>query len=428
MLKHSILLALLSIALGFQPAHAKSPPLFVFADIGDGQLGLINTETDQLIQVDVVDLDGWPGNGVVVKQHAWVTTDAKTIYMSIDATPPSPAGIVVFAVKGIDWDAGVADISIQKSLIVDAPGSLPDFPFVEEVDPEQPIMGWTQASYTQIHGPSLRPHSTLSYATIWTDDRIVAFDTKRNEFARRSPFSFGDFSRQTHGLAFNPSGTLALGTGYYYDQTTIDLYAFTPGKAKPKPKGSIKLKKGKTFGAFTHYTTWLNDRYAYTATQQFARTSLTAAKKKISSPGIWFLDTRKKKAKRVVGTAQSADEPGIFRSASDVNIANGKLYVAEEDTLDGTFGNDGYVSIFDLRRPKKPRFLKRLKPGSDLPKDFAVAHGLTVTPDQRFVFVASYASSYIAKIDTETDRVVKVWGPDDGLSAPHGGFIAGSNR
>jgi len=57
----------------------------------------------------------------------------------------------------------------------------------------------------------------------------------------------------------------------------------------------------------------------------------------------------------------------------------------------------------------------------DLPEDFAVAHGLTVTPDEKSVFVASYISSYIAKIDTATDTVTKVWGP-------HGGFVAGSNR
>ena len=43
----------------------EDPKLYVFADIGDGQLGLINTETDQLIQVDVASMPDWPGNGVV---------------------------------------------------------------------------------------------------------------------------------------------------------------------------------------------------------------------------------------------------------------------------------------------------------------------------------------------------------------------------
>jgi hypothetical protein len=246
--------------------------------------------------------------------------------------------------------------------------------------------------------------------------------------APMSPYSYGNFSRQTHGLAFNRSGTLALGTGYHYDLTSIDVYAFIPGLALPIPVYSLPLRKGKKRGAFTHYTVWLNNRYAYTATQQFARTSLTRRKSDISSPGIWLLDMWTLHAKRVVGTAQNANGKGVFRSASDVQIANGKLYVAEEDTLDGSFGDDGYVAVYDITRPRKPRFLKRLKPGVDLPPDFNVAHGLTVTPDQRFVYVASYASSYIAKIDTDTDTVVQFWGNAEGLMAPHGGFVAGANR
>ena len=243
-----------------------------------------------------------------------------------------------------------------------------------------------------------------------------------------SPYSYGNFSRQTHGLAFNRSGTLALGTGYYYDLTTIDVYAFIPGLALPIPVYSLPLRKGKKRGAFTHYTVWLNNRYAYTATQQFARTSLTPKKSDISSPGIWLLDMWTLNAKRVVGTAQNANGKGVFRSASDVNIANGKLYIAEEDTLDGTFGDDGYVAVYDLSRPRKPRFIKRLKPGAGLPHDFTVAHGLSVTPDQRFAYVASYASSYIVKIDTNTDEMVQFWGSAEGLMAPHGGFVAGANR
>jgi len=219
-----------------------------------------------------------------------------------------------------------------------------------------------------------------------------------------------------------------LGTGYYYDQTSIDVYYFLPGIAMPIPVYSFDLKNGNQRGAFTHYTVWLDSRYAYTASMQFAKTSLSPAKQKISTPAVWLLDLWTGQSKRVIGTAESADAPGIFRSPSDQVIANGKLYVAEEDTLDDTYGDDGYVSVFDLKNPRKPKFIKRLKPGVDLPEDFTVAHGLTVTPDQRSVFVASYRSSYIIKIDTDTDTVDKVWGPEDGLSAPHGGFVQGSNR
>lgn len=427
MLKLSIAGSLAALATCL-PAQAEDPNLYVFADIKDGQLGLINTETDQILQVDAASLPGWPGNGVVFKQHAWATPDGKTIYMSIDATPPSPAGIVVFKVNDLDWDGGVADVEIEKSIIVDPPGSPSNFPDVSETDSDQPIMGWTFADYTQIHGPAFRPNTTFAYATIWTDDRVVVFDTETNEMVPGAPFSYGWFSAQTHGMAFNPSGTRALGAGYFYDLSSLDLYSFLPGNPFPYPAASIPLKRGKKLGAFTHYTVWIDDRFAYTATMQFGETSLTPKGRKVSPPALWLVDTKRRKAKRVSGTSKDADDPGVLRSASDVNIANGKLYVAEEDTLDGTFGDDGFVSIFDISDPENPVFLKRLKPGGELPADFAIAHGISVTPDERFVYVASYFSSYIVKIDTETDTVAKVFGPSDGLNVPHGGFVAGSFR
>ncbi|HAY78933.1 MAG TPA: hypothetical protein DCY79_03930 [Planctomycetaceae bacterium] len=207
--------------------QVANPKLYVFADIGDGQLGLINTQTDQLVQVDVAGLPGWPGNGIVHKQHAWVTPDGKTVYMSIDAMAPSPAGIVVFNLNDIDWDNQTADVTIKKTLEISPPGESSNFPAVEQVDPRQPIAHWTQPAITQVHGPSFRPHSPFSYATIWTDDRIVAFNYQINNFTWFGPtFSYGDFSRHTHGLVFNSHGNLALGTGYYYDQTSIDVYFF----------------------------------------------------------------------------------------------------------------------------------------------------------------------------------------------------------
>jgi DNA-binding beta-propeller fold protein YncE len=105
-----------------------------------------------------------------------------------------------------------------------------------------------------------------------------------------------------------------------------------------------------------------------------------------------------------------------------------KLYIAEEDSLDGSFGEDGYIAVFDISNPRQPRFLKRFKPGDELPADYCIAHAMTVTPDGQSLYVASYACSYIVKIDTTTDEVVKVYGPADGLNRPHGGFIAGSLR
>jgi DNA-binding beta-propeller fold protein YncE len=160
---------------------------------------------------------------------------------------------------------------------------------------------------------------------------------------------------------------------------------------------------------------------------QFGPTSLTPWGATIIGPSVWLLDVPKGRAKQIIGTAATAADPGIFLSASDLVVAGHKLYVAEEDSINGTFGEDGSVSVFDISNIKKPIFLKRLRPGDGLPGDFVVAHGLNVTPDERFVYVASYASSYILKIDTDTDEVVKEFGPNR-LNAPHGAFIAGAYR
>ena len=234
-------------------------------------------------------------------------------------------------------------------------------------------------------------------------------------------------------MNFNPSGKLALGTGYYYDSNEIDVYSAKRGTKKGgegplKYVQSIKLGNDKAYAAFTHFTYWLNNRFALTATMQLGPTSLTPPSAQIIGPSVWLLNVRKGRAKQIIGTAAAAADPGIFRSASDLVVAGHKLYVAEEDSIDGSFGGDGYVSVFDISNIRKPRFLKRLGPGNGLPPDFVVAHGLNVTVDERFVYVASYASNYILKIDTEKDEVVKIFGPNDGLNSPHGGFIAGAYR
>lgn len=112
------------------------------------------------------------------------------------------------------------------------------------------------------------------------------------------------------------------------------------------------------------------------------------------------------------------------------------MYIAEEDTLDECetadcesgkdIHRDGFVSVFDINN--NYRMVKRFRPGFELPDDFTVAHGLAMSLDQKFMYVSSYMSHYIIKIDTTTDTVVKVFGPDDNLLFPHGGYVSGSIR
>lgn len=75
-----------------------------------------------------------------------------------------------------------------------------------------------------------------------------------------------------------------------------------------------------------------------------------------------------------------------------------------------------------------PKFIKRLGPNQGFPPGYSVAHTIAPTADNRFLLVASWVSGYVVKIDTATDTVVKVWGPEDGLVKPHGIYATGGLR
>ena len=165
---------------------------------------------------------------------------------------------------------------------------------------------------------------------------------------------------------------------------------------------------------------------------QFGTTSLSEASGiTIESPGIYLIDTKEETAQRIIGTASNATDFGIYRSASDILYSKKykKVYVLEEDTLEGIYGRDGHVSIFRVLKNRQLEFVKRISPGGDegMPSDFTVAHGGILT--KRYLYVSSYASNYILKIHLKTDKVVKYWSSgDNGLNVPHGGFMSGHYR
>ncbi len=435
--------------------------VYTGVDIADVELLLINIETDQIIEVDLknlTDLTGsqaWPKTNNMDQipaspQHTW-TKDGKTIYVSTDASDDLSAFIVVLDVKAIYWDhlKPWADVSIVKKLRVSGPNASTSFPDVEETTPpDQHVVQlgqWARPSAAQAHGPAFIPHTNYSTITEWTGNRFRIIDISNNEFTQvdgggfDGGVSFGEKSQQTHGLNFSPSGALALGTGYFYDHEEVDLYKVNNDTGSLKHLKTIRLREGNDYAAFTHYTVWLDDRFALTAAMQLGSTSLTPSGVDVIGPSVWLLDTRKGKAEMIIGPATSAGEDGgIFRSPSDIAVANGKLYVAEEHTLveeeEDEFGKDGYISIFDISDVHNPQFIKRLKPETpeepdgELPEDYAVSHGLNPTLDEAFVYVTSWVSNYILKIDTQTDEVSKVFSSEDGLNVPHGGFVAGQNR
>ncbi|MBX3630734.1 MAG: hypothetical protein KF908_12670 [Nitrosomonas sp.] len=402
-------------------------PVVTAIDYHTRVIYLFNYENDKLIIVDPQSINGWPGD--VPLQHTAVLPEGDMIYITSDNTQDHPSYIIALKALDIDWDAGTIALNLESLMVADSPNTPGELPFVEPVNNVQDVPNWLIGRGTQIHGNTFLPYSDFMYMTEFTSDRVRVVDLKTNQLASVDPIVIPGYTEQTHGINFNRSGTIGLGTGYFFDNSVIDVYKPNRETGELHAVGQIMLGDEKKHAAFTHFVYWLDERYAVTASMQFDKTSLTpATTRQIIPPSVWLLDTFEGAATKILSQTNHPNGRGVFRSPSDLAVVNGKLYLAEEDTLDYSFGNDGYISVFDLTDREKPRFLKRLKPGEDLPAGYAVAHTISPTPDNRYLIIASWVSGYVLKLDTYTDTIAKVWGPSDGLVKPHGIFAAGGNR
>ncbi|MDR4514400.1 hypothetical protein [Nitrosomonas sp.] len=402
-------------------------PVVTAIDYHTRVIYLFNYENDGLIIVDPLSITGWPGD--VPLQHTGVLPGGNVVYITTDNTELHSSYIVALRVDDIDWNAGTVALSVESVLVADNPNTPAELPFVEQVNDKQGVPDWIFGRGTQLHGFTLLPYTNYAYLAEWSADKIRVIDLETNSFASADPIIIPGFTEQTHGVTFNPSGTIGLGTGYYFDNSIIDVYEPNRGTGELQVVGQIQLGDEKRHAAFTHYVYWLDERFALTASMQFDKTSLTLpTTKKIIPPSVWLLDTHEGTATRIIDATKHVNGRGVFRSPSDLTVANGKLYLAEEDSIDPTFGEDGYISVWDLTDRYKPRFIKRMKPGVELPQGYAVAHTISPSADDRYLLIASWVSGYVLKLDTHTDTIVKVWGPADGLVKPHGLFSAGGNR
>ena len=414
------------------PVTASAHHILSGINMNGCELVLVHSETDMIAKVKLPGLYGWQPAAC---QHTAIADDEKTVYIMTDAVPPYNASIVTLRIKDIDWASGTIDARVEQTIQLDPAGTRSNMPVILQTNPAQPIMPWTRPSYTQTHGPTFLPHSKYFYVTHYTDNRVRGFKTHANgTLDPRVVYASGDLTRQTHGVNFNDTGKVGLGVGYDYDMGDVRVYKPNRHTGQVEVTGKIRLGTQTAYGAIAHYAVWLDDRYAYVGTMQVAATSATPAGSTIIEPSIWLLDVVSMKATRVIGTATSAVQ-GLLRSPSDVALAHGKLYVAEEDSWGervdappGDYGRDGYVSIWDVSVPAQPRFIKRLAPGDGLPSDFRNAHTASAMADDSAVYVSSFISDHLIKIDTETDTVTKVYSMEDGLSMFHGEFAAGRNR
>ncbi len=399
--------------------------IFTAVDMMENEVILINADNDVMIQQRLDVLDGWPGGR---PQHTLISADGKFLYVTTDSSDTHSADIVVIKVKSYDWESGVADLKIKDILTAEEAGTASTYNVPTQVTEGQPIATWTQPPMTQLHGPTILPFSDYVYFTQWTDNKVRVVDTSTNTFADSDSLVIPGVTEQTHGIYFNDSGTLGLSTGYYYDDPDLDLFEADKETGELTLLKSIRLGDENSYAAFTHFNTWLDDRYVLAASMQFDRTSLTPEGVDIIPPSVWIVDAWEGTAEKILDMTTELDGNGVLRSASDLNVGAGKLIVAEEDSLDGTYGDDGFISLFDLSDRSNPTLIKRFTPGVELPSDYYVSHSISVSKDERFAYVASYASDYIVKIDLGLNEIVKTYGPEDGLTMPHGGYISGSNR
>lgn len=400
-----------------------SSELLSFVDMHTYKL-ILSDLTHQII-IDLKKLPDWPGPA---PEHTLLLPDKKHVLVTYMASKTEPVGIAVIQINSLNFSTGTADVKVIKNLELDKAGSKSHYPVVTQTSPLQYINkdipnDWSRPEYTQIHAPTLLPHSHFGYYTVWTDDRIIIVDLEK--FTLLQPERFGISSQQLHGVYFNPSGTLGLGVGYFYDKSNLPVFKPNSITGKLTKINELHLGTWKKYAAFIHNVWWLDDRYAIAGSMQFGRTSLTVTDANVVGPSIWLVDTKMMSTKQIIGTAKTVTDPGILRSASWVNVIGNILFIGEEDSIDSTYANDGFVSIFDITNRESPKFIKRLVPGKELPKDFSVAHSFTTSTDGKYIIVESYTSGYILKINTENYVVTELASPKNGYIMPHGAWIAG---
>lgn len=402
--------------------------LLISTDMGKPVLYLINTNTDDMITVELGDDPKWPGGAPL---HTLVTPDGSKAYLTLMSSDTDPLSIVAINLSNIDWQRGTVSAKITNVMIIEEPGSKPSMLVPEETDPRQPVVAsmWIPGNH-QLHGPTILPNGEYAYTTQWTDNKIRVIDIANDKLASVDPIQFGSLTRQIHGIFSNSLGTVGLGTGYYYDMDYLTVYKINQRTGDLALTGIIPLtvdEDKKTNAAFTHFVSWIDDRYAITGTQQLGPTSLTSTGFDVVGPAIFLLDTKTLTSKMIIGP-DSYTSDGIIQPSSDIVVVGNKLYVAEEDTMDDAVDEDGYLSIWDITNVNSPKLIKRLGPNNGLPSNFGVGHGLYVTLDERFVYLQDWESAHLIKLDTKTDRVLKIFDSSDGFVMPHGGFVAGSLR
>ena len=138
-----------------------------------------------------------------------------------------------------------------------------------------------------------------------------------------------------------------------------------------------------------------------------------------SEQSVWFVKVDEHQVFPILREDQ------ILEGVSDLAILNNKLFAAEGNVAKFLAGEEtpGHVSVWDIQNPTEPKLLKRFSAGMGLPSDFSNAHSLGTVLKGNSVYVESFSTDYLIKINSEKLEVEKIYGSEDGLDVPHGIYV-----
>jgi hypothetical protein len=203
---------------------------------------------------------------------------------------------------------------------------------------------------------------------------------------------------------------------YWFDRYKVALWNMDPQTGELTFRDSIALSDGDLRGSYQHTIRWLDgDSFLVSVTQE--RTQGDGK----SEQGVWYVNVPKRMVKSILRAKD------LMEGVSDLFVSNKRLFVAEGNVAQvlAKEAAPGHVSVWDISNPLVPLFLKRFSAGDPLPSDFSNAHNLGGTSDGKFVYVESFSSNYMIKIDVEKLSVVRTYGKLEGMDVPHGIYLQG---
>lgn len=374
------------------------------------------------------DFAGGPIEGQPV--HTVLHPNKKTAYVTMSGNTTLPLRLLVL---DLNWKNGVPNALLAQSVQI-LPAKTKDVSDAYCCRTKE-MMG---DPYTQEgHGPQITEDGKYLVFSILTSNQLRVFDTESKKLVG-TPVS-GPGVKGPHGFYLNPSATKAATTQYEMNGDKVIVLDFDKTTGNTSIKHVVKLvsdaKGKKVRGAYSHTVRWLDDSHFFVNAGQ----DPDQGTPKAFEASVWMVDISGKEPKAFLAIGKSKrdnGEDGVQEGVSDNAIANGKLYNAEGNFrkfLDGKVV-PGSISVFKIDKsdPSKLDYVARIKPRKadekpcekteacrKLPPDYSNAHELIRTPDEKFVFVTSFSSNYLLKIDTSNDSIAQVWF----MKAPHGFYI-----